>query len=191
MKNARGDSPELVSASDLPPYPGVIKETGSSYEENAIIKARAWANFAGIPAIADDSGLEVRALGWGPGIFSARAAPGNDSDRIKWLLDSIAASRDRLARFVACVAVAFPVCGRNCRNIGRNYFSAQGVCHGNIAGAPSGDAGFGYDPVFVPCGYNATFAELGADVKSKISHRAISLRGIALMLPSVIKYFGR
>jgi XTP/dITP diphosphohydrolase len=190
MKRASGESPKLVSAADFPPYPGVIEETGSDYEENALIKARAWANFTGIPAIADDSGLEARALGWGPGIFSARAAPGNDSDRIRWLLGRIAGASDRRARFVACVVVAFPMPERN-RPGGRgNYFSVQGVCRGNIARAPSGSAGFGYDPVFVPHGYEATFADLGAGVKSKISHRAISLRGIALMLPSVIKYYG-
>jgi XTP/dITP diphosphohydrolase len=190
MRNASGDWPELMSAADFPPYPGVIEETGSDYEENALIKARAWANFTGIPAIADDSGLEVRALEWGPGIFSARAAPGSDSDRIKRLLEGIADTRDRFARFVACIAVAFPASGRNCPCGRRNFFSAQGVCRGNIARYPSGSAGFGYDPVFVPHGYDATFAELGSGVKSKISHRAKSLRGIALMLPSVIKYIG-
>ena len=190
MEDVSGSLPELVSAANFPPYPGVVEETGSNYEENALIKARAWANFTGIPALADDSGLEVRALGWGPGIFSARAAPGNDSDRIAWLLERISASRDRRARFVSYIAAAFPMSGQNRPGGMRNYFSVRGVCHGNIAGSPSGSAGFGYDPVFVPCGYDATFAELGPEVKSKISHRAISLRGIALMLPSVIKYCG-
>jgi XTP/dITP diphosphohydrolase len=190
MRNTSVDWPKLVSAADFPPFPGVIEEIGSDYEENALIKARAWANFAGIPAIADDSGLEVRALEWGPGIFSARAAPGNDSDRIRWLLEGILDTRDRFARFVACIAVVFPASGRNCPDERRNYFSVQGVCCGNIARYPSGSAGFGYDPVFVPHGYDATFAELGAGVKSKISHRAKSLRGIALILPSVIKCFG-
>jgi XTP/dITP diphosphohydrolase len=190
MRNVSGDWPELVSASEFSPYPGVIEETGSEYEENAVIKARSWANFTGLPAIADDSGLEVRALGWRPGVFSARSAPGNDSERVKWLLDNIADSRDRFARFVACVSVVFPSSGHCCPGRRRNYFSVRGVCSGDIAGSPSGSAGFGYDPVFVPYGYGATFAELGAAVKSKISHRAISLRGIALMLPSVIKCSG-
>jgi XTP/dITP diphosphohydrolase len=190
MRSISGDFPELVNSGEFSRGPGVIEETGSNYEENSVIKARAWANFTGLPAMADDSGLEVRAIGWGPGIFSSRAASGNDRDRIKWLLEGIGDAHDRTARFVACIVVVFPASRHRCGENARTYFSVQGVCRGDIARSPSGNAGFGYDPVFVPYGYDLTFAELGADVKSKISHRAISLRGMALMLPSVIKYLG-
>ncbi|MDR1965916.1 MAG: non-canonical purine NTP pyrophosphatase [Synergistaceae bacterium] len=180
-----GNCVELSWARDFPNQAGEIAETGATYEENALLKAEFWADFAGIPAIADDSGIEVRCLGWGPGVRSARAASGSDAERVRWMLDSMAGSRDRRACFVACVAIAFPAkrpAGR------RGFFSAEGSCAGNIALRPAGNFGFGYDPIFVPDGHEMTFAELGPEVKSKISHRAVAMRGVALALPSVIKY---
>ena len=178
------DKIELFSAQDFPEI-GTIEENGFSYEENAAIKAFAWANFAGIPALADDSGLEVRALGWKPGIHSARASPGSDADRTRWLLSRMENHGDRCARFVACIVIAFPDNGKT----GHGYFSSRGICGGRIARASKGREGFGYDPVFVPDGYDVTFAEMGSAVKSKISHRAIAMQGVAHMLKSVIKYY--
>jgi XTP/dITP diphosphohydrolase len=162
-----------------------VEESGESYEENALIKARAWADFTGLPAIADDSGLEVRALGWAPGIRSARSAAGGDAERVAWLLDELNGVSDRLACFVACLVIVFPSGGALA---GRDYFSSEGRCFGSVSSSPRGDGGFGYDPIFVPDGGELTFAEFGG-VKSKISHRAIAMRGVAQIIPSVVKYY--
>ena len=183
MKTDGEEKFELLGAGDFPEI-GEIEESGSSYEENAAIKAEEWANFADMPALADDSGLEVRALDWEPGIYSARASSGSDSDRIEWLLSRMESQEDRRARFVACIVIAFPGNG----NRGNGYFSSRGICRGHITCAPKGCGGFGYDPVFVPDGYDTTFAEMGSARKSKISHRAIAMRGVAHIMQSVIKY---
>lgn len=176
---------QLLCGGDLPRMPDGVAETGNTYEENALIKARAWADASGLPAIADDSGLEVKSLAWGPGVYSARSAPGSDSDRIRWLLRSLEGATDRRARFVACLVVVF---GSRRERDFRDYFSVTGCCWGKIASAPSGSEGFGYDPVFVPDGYDRSFAELGASIKAKISHRAIAMQGVAQIVPSVLKY---
>jgi XTP/dITP diphosphohydrolase len=169
------------------------EETGKCYEENAAIKAQAWADFFGMPAIADDSGLEARHLSWKPGIFSARAAPGTDSDRTEWLLGEMRGASDRRARFVSCIAIAFPSDAmpgaRQKEHLWRGYFVSEGSCWGNIANAPSGTDGFGYDPVFIPDGYENTFSELGQEIKSKISHRATAMVGVAQIAASMIKYW--
>ena len=85
-----------------------VDETGDSYEENALLKARAWSEALGMAALADDSGLEVHALGGAPGVHSARAVPGSDADRTMWLLSQMEGAEDRRARFVSCIAVVFP-----------------------------------------------------------------------------------
>lgn len=176
---------EIVSAHE---FDGAVEllartdEDGATYEENALIKALAVANFTGLPAIADDSGLEVDALGGGPGIRSARAAPGSDADRVQWLLGELDGVEDdrRCARFAACIVIAFP--GED------GWFSSIGTCDGRIAESPRGIAGFGYDPIFIPRGMSETFAELGSDVKDRISHRASALDGMAKMIGAVVKY---
>ncbi|MDR1915689.1 MAG: non-canonical purine NTP pyrophosphatase, RdgB/HAM1 family [Synergistaceae bacterium] len=177
---------ELLYAGNFASSPGEIEESGLTYEANALIKARAWADFAGIPAIADDSGIEVRCLDWRPGVLSARAAPGDDAGRVAWLLDSMSGSSDRRACFAACLVIAAPL--SNAR-LGRDYFSIEARCWGNVAYTPSGVCGFGYDPVFVPDGYDRTFSDLGPGVKSKISHRGIAVQGVAQILPDMLKYF--
>lgn len=178
----------LLSAGDLPGGVPEVAETGDSYEENALLKAAAFARLSGLPAIADDSGLEVDALGGMPGIWSARAAEGDDADRVRWLLDKMKNAQDRRANFAACLVLAFP----GARNVfgadGRDYFAAEGRCYGRLADAPRGKHGFGYDPVFIPDGYDMTFAELGDEIKSTISHRAIAFKGVAQIVPSVLKY---
>jgi XTP/dITP diphosphohydrolase len=182
----------LAETKGAPPEP---EETGASYEENAAIKAQAWADFFGIPAIADDSGLEARHLSWRPGIFSARAAPGTDAERTEWLLREMSGASDRRARFVACIVIAFPSSAmlnwrKGKRHVcGRRYFASEGICWGNIAHKPSGTDGFGYDPVFIPDGYENTFSELGKEMKSRISHRAKAMAGVAQIAASVIKYW--
>jgi XTP/dITP diphosphohydrolase len=146
---------------------GCAEENGMTYSENAIAKARFYASATGLLALADDSGLEVEALGGAPGVFSARYAGENasDADRHALLLSELAktGTDDRRARFVAAVAIA---------NAGGEVVNlSEGVCEGVITLAPRGDGGFGYDPLFIPDGYNQTFAELPDNVKNRISHR--------------------
>ena len=156
----------------------VVDETEDTYEKNALLKARAWAQQTGMPAIADDSGIEILALDGAPGVLSARAAPGNDEDRVRWLLDKMEGAADRSARFVACIVLALPN--------EEVYYAATGMCTGTIALSPSGSAGFGYDPVFIPDGYTETLADLGEAVKSKKSHRAIAARKMAQIISSML-----
>ena len=167
---------------------GAVEETGSTYEENALIKASEWSRLTGLPAIADDSGLEVRALGWEPGIYSARSAAGGDLERIEWLLGRMDGISDRRACFVACLVIVPFIPEHDERSRGRTFFSVEGRCWGSIAYSPSGGSGFGYDPVFVPDGYDLSFAEMGQAKKSQISHRSIAVQGLAKIMPSVIQY---
>ena len=147
------------------------EENGTTYSENAIAKARFYASATGLWALADDSGLEVEALRGAPGVFSARYAGDNatDADRRALLLSELAKTDDknRRARFVAAVAIAGA--GGELLNV------SEGICEGTITFAPRGEGGFGYDPLFIPDGYNQTFAELPEDVKDRISHRACAL----------------
>lgn len=161
--------------------PPEVDETGDTYEENALLKARAWMEFSGLPAIADDSGIEALALGGAPGVRSARAVPGSDADRTAWLLSAMEDKTDRRARFVACLAVAFPGTEKTA--------VCQRACEGTLARAPIGSGGFGYDPIFIPDGYEKTFSELGDQIKQKISHRALALKGIAEILKPVVESF--
>jgi XTP/dITP diphosphohydrolase len=146
-------------------------ENGSTYAENAILKARFYAAATGLLTLADDSGLEVFALAGAPGVFSARYAgeDASDSDRRELLLSELVktGSPNRRARFVAAVAIASA--GGEVLNV------SEGVCEGTITFGARGEGGFGYDPLFVPDGYDHTFAELSEDVKNIISHRARAL----------------
>lgn len=150
-------------------WPGVPdpEETGATFEANARIKAEAWCAATGLPALADDSGLEVEALGGEPGIRSARyaGAHGDTAANNAKLLRALAGVPEgrRGARFVCALALALP---------GRPTRTLRGVCGGRIAEAPSGAGGFGYDPLFVPEGHGRSFADLPADVKAALSHRA-------------------
>lgn len=171
---------KLLFGGDLPSQLDV-EETGSTYEENSELKARAWAKATGIPAMADDSGLEVAALGGAPGIHSARIVPGSDRNRVEWLLNELMDKDNRAARFACCITVVFPDSGK--------VLSCTRYCPGTIALEPKGISGFGYDPIFVPNGYARTFAELGESVKKKISHRALAIKGIAEMLSPVVEYY--
>ena len=152
---------------------GVADEIGDSYAENAMGKARFYATATGLLSLADDSGLEVEALGGAPGVFSARYAgdDASDAERRELLLSELVKTgyADRKARFVSVVAIADR--GGGVLNV------SEGVCEGTIAFAPRGEGGFGYDPLFVPDGYDQTFAELPEAVKNRISHRARALIG--------------
>ena len=161
------------SFSSLQEFPKVDTpaESGATYAENAILKARFYARATGMCALADDSGLEVEALAGAPGVFSARYAGDNasDADRRALLLAQVAAMRNenRRARFVAVVAIADA--NGSVLNV------SEGICEGTIISSQRGAGGFGYDPLFVPDGFNKTFAELPEDVKNLISHRARAL----------------
>lgn len=146
----------------------IIEETGDTFEANATLKAAGYARQTGIMTLADDSGLEVAALAGAPGVQSARYAgeDATDRQRIKKLLAELS-NRDtnnRTARFVAVIAIADAG--------GRVLYQTRGTCEGEIAFEPRGSSGFGYDPIFLPCGYEQSFGELEAEVKNVISHRA-------------------
>lgn len=158
---------ELFSLSDIRSAPEVV-EDGVTFESNAEKKARELAAYSGMWALADDSGLEVDALGGAPGVFSARYAgepPDYDANNRK-LLAELGNSANRSARFVCAIALCDP--DGFCRSV-------RGVVEGVIAHEARGGNGFGYDPLFVPCGNTKTFAELSSAEKNAISHRAAAL----------------
>jgi XTP/dITP diphosphohydrolase len=163
---------------DLGALPDVseVPESGKSFEENAKIKALAVSRQLPALVIADDSGLEVDALGGAPGIYSARYAGPNATDRekINKLLGELARVRakeaGRCARFRCVVALA--------RN-GNLHGTFEGIVEGRIADEVRGDSGFGYDPIFIPEGTKQTFSELPNEVKNAISHRAKAIRALA------------
>lgn len=144
-------------------------ESGQTYAQNAIIKATDYAQHTGVCALADDSGLEVDWLAGAPGVHSARFGKGSDSDGVQLLLSKLAGASDleRKARFVSAIAIVHPSAG--VMNL------AEGEIRGSINYAPLGESGFGYDPIFVPDGYQLTFAQLPLDLKNRISHRAKAL----------------
>lgn len=171
IKTMLGDVPwTLRSLQDFPSI-GVAAETAPTYVENAIAKAQFYASETGLCALADDSGLEVAALNGAPGVYSARYAGegASDADRRKLLLSELAQLPDenRQARFVCVVAIATPD--------GSVLNSSEGVCEGQMIFTERGTNGFGYDPLFVPNGFNQTFAELSDSIKNQISHRARAL----------------
>jgi len=145
-----------------------VEETGETFEANARLKALAYSRASGLPALADDSGLEVDALDGAPGVHSARYAgpEADDTDRYRKLLAALAdvPAGQRSARFRCVVALARP---------DGTVQTAAGTCEGRIAFAPRGEHGFGYDPVFIVAGYGGrTMAELAPETKNRISHRA-------------------
>ena len=166
------------SVRDLGAHPEAseIRESGTSFEENAKLKALAASRQLPALVIGDDSGLEVDALGGAPGIYSTRYAGANatDTDKINKLLRELArvsATEDgRRARFRCVVALA-----RNGNLLG----TFEGIVEGSIADEARGDSGFGYDPIFVPDGFEQTFGELPTEVKNTISHRAKAIRALA------------
>jgi XTP/dITP diphosphohydrolase len=158
-----------------------VPETGDSFIENASLKAVGYATQTGRLTLADDSGLEVDFIGGAPGIFSSRYAGegASDADGIAKLLGQLSNTlvAERSARFVSAVVIAD--CAGKILNV------SVGVCNGHIDFASRGSRGFGYDPVFVPIGYDQTFAELKTETKNKISHRARALSGAREFLRSL------
>lgn len=159
-----------------------VEETGSTFEENAFIKAMKISGLTGEIVMADDSGLEVEYLNGAPGIFSSRFAGegATDSEKVKKLLNSLdgVPHEKRKARFVCAIAVVFP---------NGKEFTVKGECKGYINEKPIGDNGFGYDPIFYVPEYNITTAQMKPEEKHKISHRGNALR---LMIAELEKEFG-
>lgn len=168
---------EVVSrdAAGIPPFE--VEETGATFEENSMLKARAVFDVSGKATIADDSGLSCDYLDGAPGVYSARfagEAANRDANNEKLLRLMAGASRDRRgAAFVTVITLLFPDGGA---------LVARGECRGHIATAPRGQNGFGYDPLFVPDGYEKTFAEMMPEEKNKISHRARALKELEKLL---------
>ncbi len=152
-----------------------VEETGGTFGENAMLKAKAYCEASGLPAIADDSGLCVDALNGGPGVYSARYG-GEDLDdrgRCMLLLSNLRGQTTRAAHFSCAIACAFPD-GRT--------LTAEGRCDGAIAFAPLGDGGFGYDPLFLLTEKGKTFGQLSPEEKSAVSHRGKALAAFAAEL---------
>jgi XTP/dITP diphosphohydrolase len=167
-----GDTFEICDLSSHPEIPETI-ESGKTFEENAVLKAVAVSKESPELVIADDSGLEVDALGGAPGILSARYAGENatDKENVDRLLGELARSGvktgERAGRFRCVLALA---------QSGKILATFEGIVEGRIIDVPKGKHGFGYDPVFVPNGFGETFAELQSDIKNRISHRAKALQ---------------
>lgn len=156
---------EVLSLSDIQSH-DEIEESGATLKENALIKAQFIKNHYGFDCFADDTGLEVEALHGAPGVYSARyAGEGcNPMDNMKKLVQTLEGEKNRAACFRTVIALLLN---------GKTYFF-EGEIRGKIIPEKRGNAGFGYDPIFVPDGYDKTFAELGDDIKNRISHRALA-----------------
>lgn len=180
MSNILGNlGVEVVSPADL----GItvdVEETGTTFAENAMLKAKAICAAAGIPAIADDSGLCVDALNGAPGVYSARYGGEELDDRGRYLLllQNLQGQTSRTAHFTCSIACAFP---------NGDTLTAEGQCPGTIAFAPMGEGGFGYDPVFFIPELRKTFGQLTGEEKSAISHRGRALTAFSEKLKEYLK----
>lgn len=173
---------EVLGLKDFPDMPDV-EETGSTFAENALLKARQISAFTDLPALADDSGLSVDALGGAPGIYSARWAGthGDDKANLEKVLREVnELSNPSLgARFTCAVALVLPPKYLGYENLGVDgEILREGVIEGQLVLEPRGVHGFGYDPIFQPHGYNQTTAELSPEIKDRISHRGQALKAI-------------
>jgi XTP/dITP diphosphohydrolase len=157
----------IKNLDDFGPLPDVV-EDGATFEENAYKKSSFYSRILGLPAMADDSGLVVEALGGAPGVLSARYAgeQATDGDRCRKLLSEMEGKTDRAAAFECVISIAVPTGAA---------LTYEGRCEGVIARAPAGDRGFGYDPIFYYPPLKKTFAELDAAEKNRISHRGRAL----------------
>ena len=166
----------------LPSQVGVdaeVEETGETFEANALLKAKAVCQAAGLPAIADDSGLCVDALGGAPGVYTARYGGEGltDAQRYTLLLNALRGQTNRAAHFVSVVACAFP---------NGDTLTAEGRCDGTITFAPMGTEGFGYDPVFFVPELRKTFAQMDGAEKASISHRGRALQAFCKELATYL-----
>ena len=157
-----------------------VEETGATFAENAMIKAKAVMEAGGLPAIADDSGVCVDALNGAPGVYSARyGGPElDDVGRYRLLLENMRGAKTRSARFISCIACVFP---------NGDAIEAEGICPGTIAFAPQGNGGFGYDPVFFLPELRKTYAQLTPEEKAAVSHRGKALAVLDEKLRAYLK----
>ncbi|MGH2717733.1 MAG: RdgB/HAM1 family non-canonical purine NTP pyrophosphatase [Actinomycetota bacterium] len=166
----------LLTADDVGGWPP-IEETGSTYRDNALLKGRAVAELTGLAVLADDSGIEIDALGGAPGVYSARFAgpDATDADNNSLLIARLAGvpEQSRTARYRCVAVVVEPGCGE---------VASEGTCEGRIGFEPRGSGGFGYDPWFIPAGETRTMAELSPEEKDVISHRGRAFRNLAKQL---------
>lgn len=171
-----GDNLEIVSLNDIDCHDD-IPETADTLEGNALLKARYIKEHYGLDCFADDTGLEVEALDNAPGVYSARyAGPGHDAQaNMRKLLRELEGIENRRARFRTVIALL----------LNDKEYVFDGVINGIITPDKRGDSGFGYDPVFLPDNYTETFAELGDDIKNKISHRALAVHKLAEFLSTL------
>lgn len=171
---------KILSLKDFPEAPNVL-EDGATFAENAAIKAKTVAQMTGRPAIADDSGLVVKALGGRPGVFTSRFAGEKTPDRKKCqrLLQEMAGipEEQREAAFVCAIAVALPE---------GEVKMVEGECQGRISFSPRGENGFGFDPIFFVPELGKTMAELEPEVKNQVSHRGRALQKLKLILPQFL-----
>ena len=162
---------EFLTVDDVPELPDVVEDR-ETFRGNAEKKAVEMAAASGLRALADDSGLEVDALGGRPGVWSARYAGshGDDLANLEKVLAELEGVDDRSARFRCAIALAEPTGDVRC---------VEGVCEGSIAREAAGENGFGYDPIFIPAGHTRTFAQFDAENKNRLSHRGNALRAAA------------
>ncbi len=172
---------EILGSFEILPAKEFIKdfnpeETGRSFCENALIKAKALKEYVSYPVLADDSGLEVFSLNGEPGIFSSRYSPeGTDRANVEKLLNRLKGKKDRSARFVCCMVLI----------VGERVIQKEGYVQGRIIEAPRGKNGFGYDPVFIPEGFELTFAEMEPSLKNNLSHRRRALEKVKAELEAL------
>lgn len=177
---------EVLGLGDLPAYPEPV-ETGRTFDDNALLKARAAVQALGLPAMADDSGLEVDVLNRMPGVRSARWAgsAGDDEANLRLLLAQVddVPEEDRTARFVCSMALVLPdlEADTSGRTPGQEFLQ-RGVMEGHLTPEPAGENGFGYDPIFRPLGEQRTNAQLSPAEKDAISHRGKAVRAMAAFI---------
>ncbi len=171
---------EVLSRGELDIEEFHVVEDGETLEQNSIKKARALAEKCDYMVIADDTGLFVNALNGEPGVYSSRYAgeEGNDSNNCAKLLENMEGKADRSAYFKTVICLITE---------DKKVYTLEGVCKGSIENERKGSGGFGYDPLFMPEGYEQTFSELGESVKNKISHRALALLELKKILKSILE----
>lgn len=176
VREVVGDKFEILSLKEIGCHED-IDETGTTLEENALIKVRYIKEKYGYDCFGDDTGLEVDALNGAPGVYSARYAGGDHDAKanMRKLLKALDGISDRKARFRSVIALIID---------GKEYLF-DGKIEGSIIAVEKGTAGFGYDPVFMPDGYTQTFAELGNDIKNNISHRALAVKALCEFLENI------
>jgi len=171
---------EVLSKNDIDIEDFDVIEDGETLEENSIKKAKALADKIDYMVIADDSGLFVDALNGEPGVYSSRYAgeDGNDKKNNEKLLENLKDKDDRHAAFKTIIALITE---------DKTLYTVEGICKGVLGDEPKGENGFGYDPLFIPEGYELTFSQLGEEVKNKISHRAAALHELKEILKSLLE----